>query len=73
MSNSVTLWTIACQAPLSVGFFRQEYWNGLACPSPGGLPDPGIEPKSLMSPAVAGSFFTTRATWVTLELASTFP
>ena len=58
-----TPWTIACQAPLSMGFFRQEYWSGLPCPPPGGLPDPGIQPASLMSPALAGSFFTTRATW----------
>ena len=46
-----TLWTIACQAPLSMGFSRQEYWSGLLCPAPGDLPDPGIEPGSLMSPA----------------------
>ena len=39
----VTLWTVACQAPLSMGFSRQEYWSGLPCPSPGDLPDPGIE------------------------------
>ena len=43
----VTLWTVACQAPLSMGFFRQEYWSGLTFPSPGDLPDPGIEPASL--------------------------
>ena len=43
----VTLWTLACQAPLSVGFSRQEYWSGLPCPLPGDLPDPGIEPVSL--------------------------
>src|SRR5574341_460593 len=47
MSDSfVTLWTVACQAPLSMGFPRQEYWNGLPFPSPGDLPDPGIEPRS---------------------------
>ena len=40
------LWTIACQAPLSMGFSRQEYWRGLPFPSPGGLPHPGIEPGS---------------------------
>ena len=40
----VTLWTVAYQAPLSVGFSRQEYWSGLPFPSPGDLPDPGIEP-----------------------------
>ena len=50
-----TTWTAACQAPLSMGFPRQEYWNGLPFPSPGDLPDPGIEP---VSPALAGRFFT---------------
>ena len=59
----VTPWTIAHQAPLSMGFSRQEYWSGLPSPSPGNLPNPGIEPTSLMSPALAGRFFTTRATW----------
>ena len=43
------LWTIACQAPLSMGFFRQEYWGGLPFPLPGDLPDPGIESTSLIS------------------------
>jgi len=46
MSNSVTAWTVAYQAPLSMGFSRQEYWSGLPFPSPGDLPDPGIEPGS---------------------------
>ena len=41
-----TLWTVACQAPLSMGFSRQEHWSGLPFPSPGGLPDPGIKPGS---------------------------
>ena len=41
-----TPWTVACQAPLSVGFSRQEYWSGLPFPSPGDLPNPGIEPGS---------------------------
>ena len=41
-----TPWTVACQAPLSMGFSRQEYWSGLPFPSPGDLPDPGIEPGS---------------------------
>ena len=49
-----TLWTVAHQAPLSMGFSRQEYWSGLPCPPPGDLPDPGIEYTSLMSPALAG-------------------
>ena len=51
-----TLWTVARQAPLSMRFFRQEYWNGLLFPSPGYLPNPGSEPAS---PALAGRFFTT--------------
>ena len=59
----VTLWTVACQAPLSMGFSRQEYWSGLSCPPPGDLSHPGIEPMSLRSPALAGRFFTTSATW----------
>ena len=58
-----TLWTIARQASLSMGFSRQKYWSGLPFPSPGDLPNPGIEPESLMSPALAGRFFTTSATW----------
>ena len=48
----VTQWTEALQTPLSLGFFRQEHWSGLPCPSPGDLPDPGIEPVSLVSPAL---------------------
>ena len=59
----VTQWTGARQAPLSMGFCRQEYWSGLPCPPPGDLPDPGIKPVSLRSPALAGGFFTTNATW----------
>ena len=50
-----TLWTVAFQAPLSVGFSRQEYWSGLPCPPPGDLPNPGIETMSLMSAALAGT------------------
>ena len=57
------LWSVAHQAPLSMGFSRQEYWSGLSFPSPGDLPDPGIKPASLKSPALAGRFFTTMATW----------
>ena len=60
---SATLWTTACQAPLSMGFSRQEYWSGLPCPPPGALPNPGIEPASAASPAVAGGFFTVSAAW----------
>ena len=54
--------TIAHEAPVSMGFSRQEYWSGLPYPPPGDLPNPGIEPASLMSPALAGGFFTTSAT-----------
>ena len=54
------------QAPLFMGFSRQEYWNGLPCPPPGDLPDSGIKPMSLTSPALAGEFFTTSCTWATL-------
>ena len=59
----MTLWTIAHQAPLSMGFSRREQWSGLPFPTPGDLPDPGIEPVSLMSPALACGFFTTSTTW----------
>ena len=52
-------WTVAQLAPLSMGFSRQEYWSGLPFPSPGDLPDPGMEPASLVSPALAGGFFAT--------------
>ena len=62
----VTLWAVACQAPLSMGFSRQECWSGLPCPPPGDLPDPRIEPSSFMSPALTDGFFTTRATWEAL-------
>ena len=56
VSDSVTLWTVAYQAPLSMGFFRQEYWSGLPFLPPGDLPDPGIEPLPL---ALASCSFTT--------------
>ena len=56
-------WTVAHQAPHSMGFSRQEYWSGLPCPPSGNLPDPGVEPAFLMSLALAGRFFTTSATW----------
>ena len=58
-----TLWTITCQAPLSMGFSRQEFWSELPFPPPGDLPDPGIAPASSASLALAGGFFTTNATW----------
>ena len=50
--------TVAHQAPLSMGFSRPEYWSGLPFPTPGDLPDPGIEPTSPVSPALTGRFFT---------------
>ena len=59
-----SLWTVACQASLSMRFSRQEYWSGLPCPPPGNLPNPGIELASLLSPALAGKFSTTSTTWV---------
>ena len=62
----VTLWTVACQAPLSMGFSRQGYWSGLPRSPPGDLPDLGIELTVLTSPAVAGRFFTASATWEAL-------
>ena len=62
----VTLWTVACQAPLSMGFSRQEYWSGLPCHTSGDLPNPGIKPMSLMSPGLATGFFTSSATWEAL-------
>ena len=57
------LWTVACQAPLSIGFSRQEYWDGLLFPTPGDLPNPEIKPASFKSPALPTGFFTTSATW----------
>ena len=59
---STTLWTTACQAPLSTGFSRQKCWIGLPFPPPGDLPGPGIKTAS-HAPAVAGRFLTTSATW----------
>ena len=56
-------------APLSMGFSRQEYWSGLPCPAPGDLPNPGIKPTSLESPALEGRFFTTRTIWAVQPLA----
>ena len=59
----VTPWTVARQAPLSMGFPRQEYWSRLPFPLSGYLPNPGIKPMSPMSPALVGGFFTISATW----------
>ena len=59
----MTLRTVAQQAPLSMGFSRREYWSWLPFPSPRDFPNPGIEPISLLSPALADGFFTTSATW----------
>ena len=63
VSDSATPRTVAHQAPLSMGFSRQEYWSRLPCPPSGDLPKPGIEPASLISPVLAGGFFTTSTTW----------
>ena len=64
MSNSfATPWTVAHQAPLSMEFFRHEYWSGLPLPPPGDLPTTGIEFTSSVAPELAGGFFTTCATW----------
>ena len=65
VQHFATPWTVAHWAPWSMEFSRQEYWSGLLFPSPGDLPDPGIEPMSLTSPALAGRFFTISATWCT--------
>ena len=56
-------WTAAHQPPLSMEFFRQEYWSGLSCPSPGDLPNSGIKSTTLTSAALTGRFFTTSTTW----------
>jgi len=61
MSDSVTPWTVALQAPLSTEFSRQEYWSELPFSPPGDLPDPGIKFVSPVSPELAGGFFTTSA------------
>ena len=58
----VTLWTVASQASLAMGFFRQKYWSELLFPTPGGLPDPGMQSASLTSPALARRFFATNTT-----------
>ena len=55
-------WSVVYHAPLSMKFFWQKYWSGVPFPNPGNLPDPGIEPTSLASPALVGRFFTTSTT-----------
>ena len=55
--------TVAHRAPLCMNFSKQEYWSGLPFPTPGDLPDPEMEPASLVSPALAGEFFTASTTW----------
>ena len=59
----MTLWAVAVPLPRSMGLSKQEYWSGLPCPPPGHLPNPVIEPSSLVSPALACMFFITSATW----------
>ena len=66
-----TLWIVACQAPLSLGLSRQEYWSGFPCPPPGDLPNPGLEPTSAASP-LAGELFTPNAIYFLL-MPMTFP
>ena len=61
MSDSATPWTVAHQTPLSTRFSRQEYWSGLPRLPPGDFPNSGVKPVSLVSPALAGGFFTTSA------------
>ena len=63
-----TLWTVACQAPLSIGVSRQEYWSGLPFPPPEDLPNSEIEPASLIFPELAGGFSTTSITWKSVVL-----
>jgi len=59
----VASWAVAHQTPLSMGLSWREYWSGLPFPPPGDLPDPGVEPTSLLSPALADGLFTSSATW----------
>ena len=66
MSNYVTPWTAAHQAPLFMGFSRQEHWSELPCPPPGDLPNPGIKPMSFSSPALKDRFYTTSTIWEVL-------
>ena len=61
-------WAIASQAPLSMAFSKQDFWNGVPFSPPGTLPNPGIKPASLASPALTGKFFTASTTWEALPL-----
>ena len=61
--DSAIPWTVACRAPLSMDFPRLDYWSALSFPTPGDLPNSGIELTSLKTPALAGGFFTTSFTW----------
>ena len=61
-------WTVSCQAPLPMEFFKQAYGSGLPFPTPGDLLDPGLEPVSSLSPTLAGEFFTTSTTKTKLEI-----
>ena len=66
-----TPWSVTYQAPLSMGFSRQEYWSGLQCSSPGDLPGPGIKPSSFIFAVLEGRFFTTITTWKASNIYST--
>ena len=68
----MTIRTVICQASLTMGFSRQEYWSGLPCPSPGDLPDPWVEPLTLTSLELAGGFFTTSAIWEAWKMVRRF-
>ena len=68
-----TPWTVAHQAPLSMGFSWQEYWSGWPCLPPWDLPNSGFEPISLTSPALVDGFFTTSATWGIHKATLVFP
>ena len=61
--SCLTPWTVAHLTPMSMGFSRQEYWSGLPFPSPGDLPDPGMEPMSPVASALAGGFFPSSTSW----------
>ena len=66
-------WDVACPAPLSMGFSRQEYWSGLPYSSPGDIPNPGTEPMSLTSTTLAGVLFSTSAIWEACAVVTVYP